>query len=170
MNIKLDLERRRLLPVPHAQALTLLDDLEATLGRFPNLKVLTRLGPDQYRWDLKTMGVRIARIAHDLSYAAHYSVDRKAGAIRWKPLPGHGNALIGGEIRITASGEDTAMLFRIDGVMHDVPVPLLYRPLAGPFIVDKLGNLIDRYLAATATALAAATTPEPAASTGKKSR
>lgn len=168
MNITLDLERRRLLPVPHAKALTLLDDLETTLGRFPNLKGLTRLGPDQYRWDLRTMGVRIARIAHDLSYAAHYRVDREAGAIRWKPLPGHGNALIGGEIRIADNGDDTAMVFRIDGVMHDVPVPLLYRPLAGPFIVDKLGTLIDRYLAATATALAGA--PEPVATTGKKNR
>lgn len=169
MNIKLDLERRRLLPVAHGTAMLLLDDLEATLGRFPNLKALTRLGPDQYRWDLKTMGVRVAKIAHDLSYAAHYSVDRPAGAIRWKPLVGHGNALIGGEIRITDNGRDTAIVFRIDGVMHDVPVPLLYRPLAGPFIVDKLGTLIDRYLAATAAALAGGQAPAPVAITGRKS-
>lgn len=154
MNIKLDIERRLLLPVDHARAATLLDDLEATIGRFPNLRQLTRLGPNQYRWDMRTMGVRIAKIAHDMSYAADYQIDRKAGAIRWKPLPGHGNALIGGEIRIAGSGAQTEMRFKVEGVMHGVPVPLLYRPLAGPFIVNKMGTLIERYLAATARALA----------------
>ncbi len=166
MNIKLDIERRLLLPVDHACAASLLDDLEATIGRFPNLKKLTKLGANQYRWDLRTMGVRIAKIAHDLSYAATYEIDRKAGAIRWKPLPGHGNALIGGEIRLAPSGAQTEMRFKVEGVMHDVPVPLLYRPLAGPFIVNKMSILIERYLAATAAALAVA--PEPAATPRKK--
>lgn len=168
MNITLDLERRRLLPVDHATALSLLDDLDAMLSRFPNLRALTRLGPDQYRSDLKTMGVRIARIAHDLSYAAQYRVDRSRGTLLWTPLAGHGNAEIGGEIRIADNGRDTAITFRIEGVMRDVPVPLLYRPLAGPFIVDKLGSLIDRYLAATAAALVGGPAPAPAAATGRK--
>ena len=114
MNIKLDIERRLLLPVDHARAATLLDDLEATIGRFPNLKKLTKLGANQYRWDLRTMGVRIARIAHDLSYAATYEIDSKAGAIRWKPLPGHGNALIGGEIRLAPNGAQTEMTFKVE--------------------------------------------------------
>ncbi|MBA4287040.1 MAG: hypothetical protein C0434_16085 [Xanthomonadaceae bacterium] len=158
MNITLDIERSLLLPVDHARALSLLDDLEATIGRFPNLKALTPLGPNQYRWDMRTMGVRIARIAHDLSYAAQYEIDRKAAAIRWQPLRGHGNALIAGEIRLSRNGGQTEMRFRVDGVMHEVPVPLLYRPLAGPFIVNKMTTLIERYLAATAAALA---TPAP---------
>ena len=168
MNIRLDIERRLLLPVAPARAATLLDDLEATIGRFPNLKTLTRLGDHQYRWDMRTMGVRIARIAHDLSYAARYEIDRKAGVIRWTPLPGHGNALIGGEIRLAASGAQTEMRFKVDGVLHDVPVPLLYRPLAGPFIVNKMSTLIERYLAATAAALAALPEPESAATTARK--
>jgi len=155
VNITLDIERRLLLPVDHARALSLLDDLEATIGRFPNLKSLTRLGPNRYRWDMRTMGVRIAKIAHDLSYAAQYEIDRKAAVIRWQPLPGHGNALISGEIRLAPSRDQTEMRFRVDGVMHEVPVPLLYRPLAGPFIVNKMTTLIERYLAATAAALAA---------------
>jgi len=153
VNITLDIERRLLLPIDPTQALCLLDDLEATIGRFPNLKKLTRLGPNQYRWDMRTMGVRVARIAHDLSYAAQYDVDRPGATIRWKPLPGHGNALIGGEIQLRAQGAQTEMRFAVNGVMHDVPVPLLYRPLAGPFIVNKMGVLIERYLAATAAAL-----------------
>lgn len=156
MNITLDIERSLLLPVDHGQALSLLDDLESTIGRFPNLKRLTSLGPNQYRWDMRTMGVRIAKIAYDLSYAAQYEIDRNAGVIRWKPIRGHGNAQIGGEIRLARSADQTEMRFRVDGVMNDVPVPLLYRPLAGPFIVNKMSTLIERYLAATAAALAAA--------------
>lgn len=166
MNIKLDIERHALLPVDLATARHLLHDLEATIGRFPNLKKLTRLGPDQYRWDMRTMGVRIARIAHDLSYAAHYQIDHAANVIRFKPLPGHGNALIGGEIRIEPQGTQTGLRFKVEGVMHDVPVPLLYRPLAGPFIVNKMSMLIERFLFATADALA--DIPKPAASQRKK--
>lgn len=153
MNIKLDIERRLLLPIDHARALSLLDDLEGTIGRFPNLKKLTRLADDSYLWEMRTMGVRIAKIAHDLSYAARYEIDRAAGAIRWQPLPEHGNARIGGEIRLAEKGAQTEMLFKVEGVMHDVPVPLLYRPLAGPFIVNKMTTLIERFLARTGEAL-----------------
>jgi len=153
MNIKLDIERRLLLPIDHARALKLLDDLEGTIGRFPNLKKLGRLADDSYLWEMRTMGVRIAKIAHDLSYAARYEIDRDAGAIRWQPLKGHGNALIGGEIRLAAKGAQTEMLFKVEGVMNDVPVPLLYRPLAGPFIVNKMTTLIERFLARTGEAL-----------------
>lgn len=153
MNVKLDIERRLLLPIDHFRALRLLDDLEGTIGRFPNLKKLTRLDDDSYLWEMRTMGVRIAKIAHDLSYAARYEIDRDAGAIRWQPLPGHGNARIGGEIRLAEKGAQTEMLFKVEGVMNDVPVPLLYRPLAGPFIVNKMTTLIERFLARTGETL-----------------
>lgn len=159
MKIDLNIERSLMLPVSHARALTLLDDVESTIGRFPNLKALTRLDDHSYRWDMRTMGVRIARIAHDLSYAARYSIDRGNGVIRWVPVSGHGNASIGGEIRLTASGDATQMQFKVNGVMNDVPVPLLYRPLAPSFISAKMSTLIERFLARTAEALAA----EPAA-------
>lgn len=165
MNINLDIERRLLLPIDYPQALSLLDDLEATIGRFPNLKKLTRLADDSYLWDMRTMGVRIAKIAHDLSYAARYEIDRDAGAIRWQPLPEHGNARIAGEIRLSRNGQQTDMLFKVKGVMHEVPVPLLYRPLAGPFIVNKMGSLIERFLARTSEALASQT---PVKTTTKK--
>lgn len=160
MNITLDIERRLLLPVDHASAIRLLDDLEATIGRFPNLKKLSRIAEQSYLWEMRTMGVRIARIAHDLSYAARYEIDHEAGAIRWQPVAGHGNARIAGEIRLARRAAGTEMLFRVEGVMHDVPVPLLYRPLAGPFIVNKMSVLIERFLAATSAALT-----EPATST-----
>ncbi len=170
MKIDLNIERSLMLPVPHARALTLLDDIESTIGRFPNLKALTRLDDHSYRWDMRTMGVRIARIAHDLSYAARYSIDRGNGVIRWVPVAGHGNASIGGEIRLTASGDATQMLFKVNGVMNDVPVPLLYRPLAPSFISAKMSTLIERFLARTAEALAAEPALPAPSATPPKSR
>lgn len=154
MDIKLDLEREALLPVPLASARVLLDDLEATIGRFPNLRQLTALGPNAYRWDLRTMGVRVAKIAHDVSYGARYDIDTAGNRIRWSPIPGVGNAEIAGDISLRAASDSTTtMRFHIRGALHGVPVPLLYRPLAGPFIVNKMAVLIERYLAATAAAL-----------------
>ena len=110
MNITLDIERRLLLPVDHGRAITLLDDLEATIGRFPNLKKLSRIAEQSYLWEMRTMGVRIAKIAHDLSYAARYEIDHKAAAIRWQPVSGHGNARIAGEIRLARREAGTDLL------------------------------------------------------------
>lgn len=154
MNINLNIERRLLLPVDHNRALSLLDDLEATISRFPKLKQLTRQDNDCYLWELRTMGVRIAGIAHDVSFGAQYAIDHPNAAILWQPLPEHGNAQLSGEIRLTPVGSQTDMLFRMEGVIGEVNVPLLYRPLAGPFIVNKVGTLIERFLVRTAETLA----------------
>lgn len=156
MKIDLDIERRLTLPLPYARAEPLLRDLEGTIGRFPNLKKLTRLGPDEYLWEMRTMGVRIARIAHDVSYGARYTVDRERGELSWQPIPKQGNASIAGRFQLLAAGAQTELVFEVHGTLYDVPVPLLYRPLAGPFIVNKFSQLIERFLARTGEHLAAA--------------
>lgn len=153
MDIKIEIERSLSVRAPYARTLQLLKDLEATMGRFPKLKKLTRVGDNSYLWEMQTIGSRLAKIAHDVSYAAKYSTDLKRGELSWKPLPRHGNASIEGWFRLTDQGVDTRLSFSVKGLLRDVPVPLMYRLLAPPFIQGKFTHLVDEFLARTAAAL-----------------
>ncbi len=153
MKIKLEIERSTLVPVPRAKAEVLLADLETTFKRFPKLKKLNKLGENDYRWDMQTIGSKIANIAHDVSYGARYTVDRTRGQISWKPLPKVGNALVEGNLQLKEEGGRTRLLFQVKGELDGVPVPLMYRLVAPAFIQGKFTALIDAFLERTSAAL-----------------
>lgn len=157
MNIDIEIERSVRVPAPYAQVRKLLEDLEGTIGRFPKLKKLTRVGDNAYLWEMSTIGSRIAKIAHDVSYAAKYSIDLKKGELSWKPLPKYGNAVIEGRFKLQDHGVDTQMTFHVSGELRDVPVPLIYRLLAPPFIQGKFTHLVDEFLERTGAALTGGT-------------
>jgi len=153
MKVNIEIERSALVPVPYRQVEPLLQDLEGTIGRFPKLKKLTRLGDNSYLWEMRTIGSRIANIAHEVSYGAEYRVDLQRGELSWKPLPNQGNASIEGYFRIAADSDTTRLTFRVRGELRDVPVPLLYRVVAPPFIQGKFTRLVDTFLEDTRDAL-----------------
>ena len=55
--------------------------------------------------------------------------------------------------RIAEQGEATQLTFRVRGELRDVPVPLLYRVVAPPFIQGKFTRLVDTFLEDTREAL-----------------
>jgi hypothetical protein len=168
MKVNIEIERSALVPVPYKLVEPLLTDLEGTIGRFPKLRKLTRLGPDQYLWEMRTIGSRIANIAHDVSYGAHYHTDLAKGELSWKPLPNQGNATIEGWFRIAEGKDETRLTFRVRGELRDVPVPLLYRVVAPPFIQGKFTRLVDTFLEETREALVHGKVGKPAKSTKKR--
>lgn len=154
MKVPLRIDRSLTVDVPLPQALVLLDDLEATIRRFPKLKRLRKLAEHRYVWEMDTIGSRMAKIAHNVSYGAAYTVDRKAARLDWQPIPGEGNARIGGSLRLAGiAPRQTRLSFVVDGELQDVPVPLMYRLVAPPFIQGKFTSLVDRFLEQTAQAL-----------------
>lgn len=155
MNIDIAIDRRLVLPVEYSRAEPLLADIEGTISRFPNLKKLTRLGDDAWLWEMRTMGSRIAKIAHDVSYGARYIRDPANGMLRWEPIAGKGNASVSGEFRIRRASAGTELSFDVRGRLFEVPVPLLYRPIAPKFISAKFQDLVERFLARTGEALQA---------------
>ncbi|HUP90801.1 MAG TPA: SRPBCC family protein [Solimonas sp.] len=160
MRVPIEIERSIEVPAPPAQVRALLDDIEGTIRRFPKLKKLTHLGDTSYRWDMDTIGSRMANIAHSVSYGAKYKVDPKAGMLSWTSLPGQGNATIEGAFRIEPRGaKGTRLSFRVRGELRDVPVPLMYRLLAPPFIQGKFTRLVDTFLERTREAMAAGAAP-----------
>ena len=154
MKVPLKIERSLEVPAPYKKAQSLLADLETTIKRFPKLKRLKKLGDNDYVWELETIGSRIANIAHDVSYGARYSVNTARGELSWKPLPKQGNASIEGAFKLTEMAGRTRLSFRVQGELHDVPVPLMYRLAAPAFIQGKFTRLVDTFLERTRDALA----------------
>lgn len=146
MNIKIDIERHKTVPVAQAQLAGLLTDVEGTLKKFPKLRKLSALGDQDYRLDLQTIGSSVAKIAHDVSFGARCSTDRARSTLTWKPLPKVGNAQIEGQLQLAGEGKSTRLSLHVRGELHDVPVPLMYRLVAPAFIQGKFSALIDVYL------------------------
>ena len=153
MKVKICIARSLDIDHPPEQVKTLFDDLEQTIGRFPKLRTLKKLGPDQYLWEMKPIGSRIANIAHEVSYGAHYRIDATRSELSWQPLPKQGNAQIEGRFRITPNGGGTRLEFEVDGELQDVPVPLMYRLIAPSFIQMKFAALVETFLERTDAAL-----------------
>ncbi|HEY0974188.1 MAG TPA: hypothetical protein VGE57_06815 [Solimonas sp.] len=155
MNVNIKIERTLDVPAPINQVRGLLDDLEGTIRRFPKLRKLSKVGNNAYVWEMSPIGSKAAGISHEVSYGAQYTVDAKRGELSWTPLPKKGNATIEGRFRLIEQGAQTRLSFDVRGELRDVPVPLMYRLLAPPFIQGKFTRLVDIFLEETRDALVA---------------
>ncbi|SFF50462.1 Carbon monoxide dehydrogenase subunit G [Fontimonas thermophila] len=153
MKVSISIARSVEVPAPGERVRTLLQDYESAIRRFPKLRKLTALAPNTYLWEMAPIGSRTAGIAHEVSYAARYHVDLRAGVLRWEPLPGHGNATIEGQMRLEERGPSTRLFFDVRGELRDVPVPFMYRLVAPPFIQGTFTRLVDVFLEQTRDAL-----------------
>lgn len=155
MKVPIQIERSLDVPAPYAKAQSLLRDFETTIKRFPKLKRLKKLSDTDYVWEMDAIGSRIAKIAHNVSYGARYRVNADAGELSWKPLPKQGNATIEGAFKLIEQKGRTRLSFRVEGELHDVPVPFMYRLIAPAFIQGKFTHLVDIFLERTRDALTA---------------
>ena len=155
MKVNIAITRSLDIDLPPTKVKALFKDLEGTIKRFPKLRTLKKLGPDQYLWEMSAIGSKIANIAHEVSYGAHYTVDAKAGALSWTPIAKQGNASIEGAFRILEQGSGSRLEFKVKGELFDVPVPLMYRLVAPTFIQAKFAALVDVFLERTRDALKA---------------
>lgn len=146
MNINIRIDRHHDIAVPPAKAQVLLEDLEKTLGRFPKLRKLNKVGDQAYVWEMSAIGSKVANIEHEVTYGAQYTLDRAKGRLSWKPIPKKGNATVEGVFEITPQGKGARLRFDVKGELRDVPVPLMYRLLAPAFIQGKFAYLVDGFL------------------------
>ncbi len=146
MNIKIEIERHCDVSMTREQMTAMLKDVEGTLKKFPKLKKLHAMGAQDFRLDMQTIGSKIAKIAHDVSFGARCVTDPAKGELSWKPLPKVGNAQIEGLLRLRGEGKAAKLSLRVRGELHDVPVPLMYRLVAPAFIQGKFSALVDAYL------------------------
>ncbi len=153
MNVNIKIERSLEVPAPLSEARILLEDIEGTIRRFPKLRKLSKVGENAYVWEMSPIGSKAAGISHEVSYGAQYVIDTQRGELSWTPLPKKGNATIEGRFRLAEQGKATRLSFDVKGELRDVPVPLMYRLLAPPFIQGKFTRLVDIFLEETREAL-----------------
>jgi carbon monoxide dehydrogenase subunit G len=153
MKVGIKIERSLSVAAPLSQAKLLLKDLEGTIRRFPKLRKLTKLKGNSYLWEMSAIGSKIAKISHEVVYAADYSINDDHTELTWKPLPKHGNAVTEGRFRLKEQGDKTLLSFEVQGELRDVPVPLMYRLVAPPFIQGRFTYLVDTFLERTAEAV-----------------
>jgi carbon monoxide dehydrogenase subunit G len=153
MKVDIEIERSITIALPPEKVRPLFDDIEAAVARFPKLKKLSKVAKDQYVWELSTIGSRMAKIAHDVTYGAHYQRSADGSELSWKPLPNKGNASIAGAFRVLEHKGGSEISFKVKGELRDVPVPLIYRLVAPPFIQGKFIHLVETFLERTRDAL-----------------
>lgn len=146
MDIRIEIVRHRSVALSRRQIDAVVRDVEGTLKKFPKLKKLTALEGQDFRLDMQTIGSRVARIAHEVSFGARCVADTAGSELSWTPLPGVGNARLEGRLRLDGEGGSARLSLHVRGELHDVPVPLMYRLVAPAFIQGKFAALVDNYL------------------------
>ena len=148
MKVDIEIERSITIELPPEKVRPLFQDIETTVSRFPKLKKLVRVADNQYVWELSTIGSRMAKIAHDVTYGAHYQLSADGNELTWKPLAGKGNASISGRFRIAPTAKGSEVFFKVQGELRDVP-----------FIQGKFIHQVETFRERTREALLADKAP-----------
>jgi carbon monoxide dehydrogenase subunit G len=129
----------------HDAVFALLSDVPRSVSHFPKVEKLTDLGDGVYRWDMQKVGT--AQVNIQTIYASKYTSDPAKGTVKWTPVPGIGNALVGGSWKISDNkGKSTKVALKIDGTV-DVPVPGLMKMVVEPIVASEFEKLVDKYIA-----------------------
>jgi carbon monoxide dehydrogenase subunit G len=122
----------------------LLSDVPRSVSHFPKVDQLTDLGDGVYQWEMQKVGT--AQVNIQTVYASKYATDKAKGTVKWTPVKGVGNALVGGSWKITDhKGKSTALVLKIDGTV-DVPLPGLMKVVVEPIVASEFEKLVEKYI------------------------
>jgi hypothetical protein len=80
-------------------------------------------------------------------YASKYANDKAKGTVKWTPVKGVGNALVGGSWKVSeGKGKPTKCVLKIDGTV-DVPLPGLMKMVVEPVVASEFEKLVEKYIA-----------------------
>ncbi|WP_298923306.1 SRPBCC family protein [uncultured Ramlibacter sp.] len=127
-----------------ADVFALLSDVPASVSHFPKVDKLTDLGDGAYQLEMEKVGT--AQVNIQTVYASKYSSNKAKGTVVWKPVPGVGNALVGGSWKITDNKTSTALVLQIDGELT-LPLPALMKMVVAPVVEGEFEKLVDKYIA-----------------------
>ena len=127
-----------------ADVFDLLADVPASVAHFPKVDQLTDLGDGVYRWEMEKVGT--AQVNIQTVYASKYVSNRAKGTVVWTPVPGVGNALVGGQWKIKDNKTSTAVELKINGEIT-LPLPGLMKMVVAPVVESEFEKLVDKYIA-----------------------
>jgi len=127
-----------------ADVFELLSDVPASVSHFPKVDNLTDLGDGVYKWEMEKVGT--AQVNIQTVYASKYVSSKSKGTVVWTPVPGIGNALVGGQWKIKDNQDSTAIELKIDGEIT-LPLPGLMKMVVAPVVESEFEKLVDKYIA-----------------------
>lgn len=121
-----------------------LSDVPESVSHFPKVDRLTDMGDGVYKWEMQKVGT--AQVNIQTVYASKYASNKAKGTVTWKPVPGVGNALVGGSWSIKDRKTSTALQLKIDGEIT-VALPALMKMVIVPVVEGEFEKLVEKYLA-----------------------
>lgn len=141
--VNIDLDYRFVVRARAAEVFEVLSDVPASISHFPKVDKLTGLGDGVYRWEMERVGT--AQVNVQTVYASKYVCDRDSGTVAWSPVPGIGNALVGGQWTIRDHQTSTAIELEIDGEIT-LPLPGLMKMAVAPMVESEFEKLVGKYI------------------------
>lgn len=127
------------------EVFAVLSDVPKSVSHFPKVERLTDLGDGVYKWEMQKVGT--AQVNIQTVYACKYTSDKAGGTVKWTPVKGVGNALVGGSWKITDhQGKSTKLVLQTEGTV-DVPLPGLMKMVVEPIVASEFEQLVDKYIA-----------------------
>ncbi|MCC2674565.1 MAG: hypothetical protein K0R58_1512 [Ramlibacter sp.] len=127
------------------EVFAVLSDVPRSVAHFPKVDKLTDLGGGVYQWEMQKVGT--AQVNIQTVYASKYAVNKAKGTVKWTPVKGVGNALVGGSWKVTDNkSKSTQLALTIDGTV-DVPVPGIMKMVVEPVVASEFEKLVDKYIA-----------------------
>lgn len=143
VTVDIDLGYEFAVKAPFKEVFDLLSDVPTSVSHFPKVHKLVDLGGGVYRWEMERVGT--AQVHIQTVYASKYVSDRKKGTVVWTPVPGEGNALVGGSWKITDKKKSTALEFKVNGTVN-VALPGLMKMVVVPIVRGEFEKLVEKYI------------------------
>lgn len=128
-----------------AEVFEVLSDVPTSVSHFPKVDQLTDMGGGVYKWEMEKVGT--AQVSIQTVYASKYASDAAKGTVKWTPVKGVGNALVGGSWKISDNkGKSTSCELKIEGTI-EVPLPGLMKMIVEPVVQSEFEKLVEKYIA-----------------------
>jgi carbon monoxide dehydrogenase subunit G len=143
VTVAIDLGYEFAVKAPFKEVFDLLSDVPESVSHFPKVDKLVDMGDGVYRWEMAKVGT--AQVNIQTVYASKYVSDRKKGTVVWTPVPGVGNALVGGSWKISDQKKSTALQFKVSGTVN-VALPGLMKMVVVPVVQGEFEKLVEKYI------------------------
>lgn len=143
ITVKIDLAYEFEVKAKAAEVFELLSDVPTSVSHFPKVEQLTDLGDGVYQWEMEKVGTKQVNI--QTVYASKYVSDKAKGTVKWTPVKGIGNALVGGNWKIVDNKKSTAVTLAIQGEI-EVPFPALMKMVVVPVVEGEFEKLVEKYI------------------------
>ncbi|MDO9251729.1 MAG: SRPBCC family protein [Hydrogenophaga sp.] len=143
ITVKIDLGYEFDVRAKAAEVFDVLSDVPTSVSHFPKVEQLTDLGDGVYKWEMEKVGT--AQVNIQTIYASKYISDKARGTVKWTPVKGVGNALVGGHWKIVDKKKSTGVTLAIQGEI-EVPLPGLMKMIVVPVVQGEFEKLVEKYI------------------------